>query len=810
MKILRIRLHPFGGSVDRSMELHDGLNIVDGPNEYGKSTLSQALWHALFTPSNLTPAKLRDAMQPWFPKPSGDHARVTLEFEADGRQWTLLKCWGAGASSLLQADGSESMADPTGIQKRLSVLLHRNEATWRHVLFLKQGKLNRTLEELRENSDIDDIQPLLVGAAAIPGDIPEEKLAEALDTRIGNHFSRWDRVTRGPENGRGIENPWANRIGPLLSAYYTLETTRRELDEVLDYEKKVDQFNTRAREEEASGKAVQEFVEIGRLLKGGLAKREGLEERIKRLADELSTLRKVFMEWPGADNVLAATQQSIVELTETLKSLDTELANALKRASAEDLRLQHEHLVKARSEWNAAAQSLRESKTIPPGMLEQLESLTNETEKLRIQIAAQKLTARMSSQSDLSIAVTRGAGNAETVELASGLGWTGEAEGKLKLETGNLSIEVAVGTGEVDSLFSKLQKLGARQNEILAESGFADLASVKAADMINRECIHAGKNKKAIYEAALLGKTEETWAAEISALAALPATRSLETVENERNKAVTGKAQQEARVHQLLQKVEKWKQDYETVDLLTSRILEKTQELKSAESELAGLPQLPGGFANVSNYLTELGEKEQQLTNSGEIIKNLKLELAKLSGSPPKRTAEDLRDELERKERELQRCEETGQSLLRIRSKLNEIRGQRGIANPMQGLEAAIAGYFQRMTCGNYERVRLDGGTPVEVTGKLTLKPGSLSQGTLGSLAMATRLALAELYLGELPGFLVLDDPFTDMDPARRSAAGQCLGAFAAKHQVIFFTCHKDHAGELETHAGARSVQMKS
>ena len=65
MKLLSIRLHPFGGTTDRTITLHDGLNVLEGPNEYGKSTLTHALWHALHTPTNLTPAKLVKILGRW-------------------------------------------------------------------------------------------------------------------------------------------------------------------------------------------------------------------------------------------------------------------------------------------------------------------------------------------------------------------------------------------------------------------------------------------------------------------------------------------------------------------------------------------------------------------------------------------------------------------------------------------------------------------------------------------------------------------------------------------------------------------------
>ena len=58
-----------------------------------------------------------------------------------------------------------------------------------------------------------------------------------------------------------------------------------------------------------------------------------------------------------------------------------------------------------------------------------------------------------------------------------------------------------------------------------------------------------------------------------------------------------------------------------------------------------------------------------------------------------------------------------------------------------------------------------------------------------------------------MDGFFLLDDPFTDMDSSRRAAAVQAIGAFAENHQVLFFTCHPDHAGELQSFA-VRKISM--
>jgi hypothetical protein len=40
------------------------------------------------------------------------------------------------------------------------------------------------------------------------------------------------------------------------------------------------------------------------------------------------------------------------------------------------------------------------------------------------------------------------------------------------------------------------------------------------------------------------------------------------------------------------------------------------------------------------------------------------------------------------------------------------------------------------------------------------------------------------------------------------AAAIQAIGTFAENHQVLFFTCHPEHAGELQSQVGAKNLQM--
>lgn len=805
MKILRIQLHPFGGATDRTIELHDGLNMIEGPNEFGKSTLNHALWHALFTPSNLTPARLKSIMGRWYPKPSGDHARVTLEFEAEGRRWSLTKCWGAGASSSLRSDAGP-IADPASVQSKLAELLVHNEATWRHVLFVSQAQLGRTLDELREQSDkIDDLEPLLAGAAAIPGDIPIDRLAAAIDARIDQHFSRWDQVSGGPERGRGIENPWVNNVGVQLRAYYAKEGARQELDVVVTHEKEVDRIHTAIRELEESVRDTEAFVREGKSLRHGLAKREGLEERHKRLEKEYTHLRHISEKWPEAKGVITTHEAKIKFVEEKNDELSAELQTARKREAAEQARANHDRLARAREAWKQAEAKAQGSKPVPAEALAELKTLQKEEDNLRIQIAAQKLNARLEGSTAITVHVTRGTQEPETIHLSPGIPWESEAEGKIAVTSEDLSIEIASGTGNVESLFAQLEGHVTRRQELLSALGFDDLAAAERANTDHQSLVQEASTARKLYESALNGKTEEAWAAEIRALEALPSTRSVADLEDKQKAALTEVATLKAEIDQTRQTVEAWETEYKNPASLTDLIVQKDQEIKAAREDLAQQPELPPGFADVATYIAKLNSQEQAFEEATETIRSLRIEQAKRAGVQFDRSAEEIREDLSAKERAFDRASETGAALLRIRAKLDEVASKHATNNPLEHLEEAISTHFHDLTHGRYKTVSLDGGAPVEVVGSVTLGTGLLSQGTLGSLALATRLALAELYLGERSGFLILDDPFTDMDPKRREAAGLCLGKFAQARQVLFFTCHPEHAKELERTAGGAS-----
>jgi uncharacterized protein YhaN len=61
-------------------------------------------------------------------------------------------------------------------------------------------------------------------------------------------------------------------------------------------------------------------------------------------------------------------------------------------------------------------------------------------------------------------------------------------------------------------------------------------------------------------------------------------------------------------------------------------------------------------------------------------------------------------------------------------------------------------------------------------------------------ISLATRLSLVDtLFEGETP-FLVLDDPFCNMDDQTTARAWRLLENVAQRYQVLYLTCHSSRA----------------
>ena len=79
MFIKKLKLEPFGCFTSKVIDFKEGLNVIIGPNEAGKSTAFYAIQKVLFTSSKLTKNESKREIDRFFPI-GGDTARVEISF----------------------------------------------------------------------------------------------------------------------------------------------------------------------------------------------------------------------------------------------------------------------------------------------------------------------------------------------------------------------------------------------------------------------------------------------------------------------------------------------------------------------------------------------------------------------------------------------------------------------------------------------------------------------------------------------------------------------------------------------------------
>lgn len=799
MKLLSIHLHPFAGVDDRRHQFTDGSQAILAENEYGKSTIYLALRHALFTPTNLTPAKLRDNFGKLFPRGAGgttDHCSVTLEFDCGGRKYTLRKTWSSarnGSTSRLDGDGI-SLVDPLGVQSKLDELIVHGESTYTKVLLLEQDALIKTRDALGESPEIINGSITTV-VARVEGEWDLHKLRESAEAEFDSISGRWDMVNRCPQRDRGrfrnIDDPWLNGVGTVLKCYYAHGRAGRELaDRVMHevaYDRLRDKIAAHIRSIASHERARDECAALVETLR--------LRDEITRLQRERQRLEEARVGWPDQEKALASLTADLDRNRRDRAALAVEQAHATRRGELPGIEAArdqaNDHI---RSHELRAAEFREEFGGWPNDIGRRIEDLTRAIDDDTLTLSEKLLRVSISAPRAAAIGVRLGMAEPTTIALDAGVGQTREARGRVEFEVEGVRIVVESGEVEVSELVGRIERNQASLASALASIGVPDSATARKrlAQRVEAERQLADLAKR-LEEGNLVKELERLHEQEAT-IRALPESRPLETVRAERDRLEQERVDLESGRSAAETRIEWWKREFgiERTDQLLGRYDRCVRELAALEAQVDKLPPAPEGdmdlesarswLENLADQLkTEIAEKHQAQLDLKEVETGIR--------SNPATT-----DELESRFDDTLRAFEEAEARLHGLHRLSTALGAALVAEDRYaGLTTRVREIFGELTGGRYDMVDAERGVPTGVrAGAVEFSFDQLSQGAKGTLAFAIRLALAESYLAQAPGFLVLDDPFVDLDPERLALAMRAVRNFAerTRTQIVLLTCH--------------------
>ncbi len=179
MFIKRIDINGFGKLSDEKIDFINGINIVYGPNESGKSTLQGFIFNMLFGMSrNKGKAAKTDDFARYTPKINSGIYKGSMTFEANGREYKLIRDFNSQgrADMLISSDDRKQMELTQGSIAQIIEGLNK-EAYENTSLVAQEHKLNNDYIK-------DSMQDMYIRLASKGGETKEiSKALKELESR---------------------------------------------------------------------------------------------------------------------------------------------------------------------------------------------------------------------------------------------------------------------------------------------------------------------------------------------------------------------------------------------------------------------------------------------------------------------------------------------------------------------------------------------------------------------------------------------------------------------------------------------------
>ena len=425
------------------------------------------------------------------------------------------------------------------------------------------------------------------------------------------------------------------------------------------------------------------------------------------------------------------------------------------------------------------------------GSLEEIRLTSRKLDALAAAVEAGRLSITVAGRNEVKIVVQEDFRPERSRTLSPDEVLRFAASGRLRLVHPDFEIEVRSGDTGFDEKAEKAEAARRALDALLKKHGVNDLPEAEArAAAFAPLAAELDAARKTLAEE-LEGESQAQLEARVAALGPSLPGRQLAVIAAELAEAGARREGVRRELEELRRRTAEWEASYGTPDAVLERLgrgMAQEKQLAGAISRSAPLPQ---GFADAESFIRAYESAQGQAASSVEKRTQLLREKLVLENRAPKESAEDLGASLKEAEQEFQGQLRHGQALRRIGEAAESLlKGSDAAVSA--GMRAPLEKMIGDITGGRHVGVRMEGALPSGLAGSdgASISWELLSAGTKDALALALRLAMASYFLGDADGFLMMDDPLVDMDPARQKAAAAAISSFAESRQLILFTCN--------------------
>ena len=792
MKIKRVECEQFAGVHDIDVEFVDGLNLVIGENESGKSTLADLIFRILFKDTKIDGRRDGEFIDWYFPKkvsgPQGDVIDGTLVFSTEKGTYKLTREWERrNGSSRLTTPEKTVIKSTDKIADILSEELGYREGVFDEIVFASQKRKQSAIESIMKALPKKKGEPLtetrenltstLTQAALETGGVSLEKIERNLQDKLDSYGSHWDFQADTPEDGRkrGINKKWKQGVGSILAAYYEMEETRETQKNTEEAEKKVEAYQKRIKEIQHTKTSLEGQLNEFRKYKVRLVTAASLGKDIERDGKDITTMEKILDDWP-------------VEELNVANAEELQKQQALTKDKNRYLSVK-----KAQDEYEKRERIKNGLKEITRTNVKAIEDKINQKRRAESEISGLNLTARIKQLGELPI---------EVKSIA-----TGEP---VRSSDGEYNIAGAVEIMVPDIMEMQLIPKGVDVNRIREEISSANEEIQKGFEQFSVTSIKELQKKQEEYEEAC-GEYDkarhalqiilngDSWEAIKEKFEAIDIELLSEEDLNKSIRALCGSKSIEVYLGGVAATLDSYQRTYGTKEDLSKRILETKTRQKENKEKLEKLNDIPEQYRQIKDPEKFEEDTRRKIEGSEKDIQGWRDKCNDELRGLGERTAEDYTEELLEKESAFSAQKAEYVHWKNISDLFFRMKEQIG-GNPMEDIETKFREYLTIISDGNIKLQSIDEKMSANLSsGNNKLSYDILSNGTKDTISLAFRLAMLEHLYPEGGGLAVFDDTFTEMDPKRVQQSCKLIEKFAEKNQVIFITCDDKYSDLMKT-----------